>query len=212
MLPHERIAQLFEDLMGCRPSEATLLSMLQMMDRALEPAEQHIRTALFRQPVVHADETGFRVGKQTQWMHTVSDANWTLLNVHPKRGSQAMDELGFFPFYLGDVVHDCWSAYFKDQYRFGHVLCNAHLLRECRGITEHDGHDWSGQMAELPQESWQLARASRSEQVPIPVEVIHAICDYYDDLLAEGKQEWEKNGGSRTPVGADEKERAKLPI
>jgi hypothetical protein len=37
------------------------------------------------------------------------------------------------------VVHDCWPAYFKDQYLFGHTLCNAHLLRECRGITEHDG-------------------------------------------------------------------------
>ncbi|WP_158453641.1 IS66 family transposase [Paenibacillus beijingensis] len=192
MLPLERIAQLFEDLTGYRPSQATLLSSLQTMHQALEQPEQTIRTELFRKPVVHADETGFRVGEQTQWMHTVSDADWTLLGVYSKRGSQAMDELGFFPFYCGGVVHDCLPApYFKDHYHFGHALCNARLLRECRGITEHDGQDWSSRMAELLQESWQLAQTSRKDQSPLSEEVIRAIRDYYDDILAEGENEWE---------------------
>lgn len=190
MLPLERIAQLFEDLTGHRPSEATLLSMLNTMHQQLEQPEQAIRTALFRKSLVHSDETGFRVGEKTKWMHTVSTADWTWLAVHDKRGSQAIDELGLLPFYLGDVVHDCLPSYFKRDYHFAHVLCNAHLLRECKGISEHDGHEWSERMAELLQESWQLAQASRQDNTPIPQEVIRAICDHYDGILEEGKTEW----------------------
>jgi transposase len=72
-------------------------------------------------------------------MHVVSDKDWTLLGVHAKRGSKGMDELGFIPAYIGSVVLDCLPSYFKEYYVFEHVLCNAHLLRECQGIVEHDG-------------------------------------------------------------------------
>ncbi|NHN35489.1 transposase [Paenibacillus sp. S3N08] len=113
--------------------------------------------------------------------------------MHPKRGSQAMDELGFFPFYTGTVVHDCLPAYFKEIYSFDHALCNAHLLRECQGIAEHDGHEWAIQMKELLQESWKLAQSSRQEDIPLPKDVIEGMKDRYDDILESGKTEWEKD-------------------
>ena len=191
MLPLERIAQLFEDLTGYRPSEATLLAKLGRMHQQLEISEHEIRTALFRKPLVHADETGLRVGEKTKWMHTVSDTHWTWLGVHDKRGSQAIDELGLLPFYLGNVVHDCLPTYFKSHYHFGHVLCNAHLLRECKGISEHDGHQWSERMAELLREGWQLVQSTRSDETSISEEIIGAIRDHYDLILEEGKSEWE---------------------
>jgi transposase len=191
VMPLERIAQLFEDLTGYRPSEATLLSSLKAMSNKLATVEQTIRTKLFRKPYVHADETGFRIEGKTHWLHTVSDRDWTLLGVHRKRGSQAMDELGFFPFYQGIVVHDCLSAYFKEFYFFDHALCNAHFLRECQGIAEHDGHTWAVQMKELLQESWKLTQASRQEQVPLPDNVVQVIRERYDRILENGKREWE---------------------
>ena len=80
----------------------------------------------------------------------------------------------------------------KSHYRFGHVLCNAHLLRECKGISEHDNHEWSRRMTELLQEGWQLARTSRQEGTSISKEVIRAICDHYDLILEEGRLEWER--------------------
>ena len=193
MLPLERITRLFADLTGYQPSEATLLSSLQAMFHSLEGAEQTIRTQLFQKPVVHADETGCRIEGKTHWMHVVSDADWTLLGVHPKRGSQGMDELGFFPFYTGTVVHDCLPAYFKEIYSFDHALCNAHLLRECQGIAEHDGHEWATQMKELLQESWKLAQSSRQGCTALPKDVIEDIKDRYDDILESGKGEWEKD-------------------
>ncbi|RXZ80484.1 hypothetical protein EBB07_18190 [Paenibacillaceae bacterium] len=87
-----------------------------------------------------------------------SDEDYTVLHFHAKRGSKAMDEMGFLPRYTGTVLHDCMQGYVKDHYRFDHALCNAHLLRECKGIAEHDHHVWAQQMIDLLQESWQLAR------------------------------------------------------
>lgn len=107
MLPLERIAQLFEDLTGFRPSEATLLSQLRRMNHALEESEQQIKTALFNETVVH--QTRFRVGEKTKWLHTVSNGNWTLLNVHDKRGSQAWMSLASSP--------SIWElSFFRDHY------------------------------------------------------------------------------------------------
>lgn len=193
MLPLERITQLFADLTGYQPSEATLLSSLRTMFHSLEKAEQTIRAQLFQKRVVHADETGCRVEGKTQWMHVVSDGDWTLLGVHPKRGSQGIDELGFFPFYTGTVVHDCLPTYFKEVYSFEHALCNAHLLRECQGIAEHDGHKWAIQMKELLQESWKLAQFARQDPFPLPLDVIEAIKAGYDAILENGKREWDKD-------------------
>jgi len=193
MLPLERITRLFADLTGYQPSEATLLSSLQTMFQSLEGAEQTIRTQLFQKFVVHADETGCRIGGKTHWMHVVSDADWTLLGVHPKRGSQGMDELGFFPFYIGTVVHDCLPVYFKEIYSFDHALCNAHLLRECQGIVEYDGHEWATQMKELLQESWKLVQSSRQDGTVLPKHAIEAMKNRYDDILESGKGEWEKD-------------------
>ncbi|WP_213587791.1 transposase, partial [Paenibacillus sp. J2TS4] len=84
-LPLDRIARLFDDLTGHRPSEASLLSMLETSSDALQPVEQTLIDRLLRQPVVHADETGCRVGGKTQWMHVISDEKHTLLRFHAQR-------------------------------------------------------------------------------------------------------------------------------
>lgn len=193
MLPLERIAQLFSDLTGYRPSEATLLSFLQTMSDSLEGAEQTIRAQLLQKPVAHADETGCRVEGKTQWVHVMSDANWTLLGIHPKRGSKAMDALGAIPAYKGTLVHDCMSGYFREHFFFDHALCNAHLLRECQGIAENDGHEWATRMKELLQESWKLAQTSRQDNIPLSEAAVQAIQQRYDDILEDGKQEWAKD-------------------
>lgn len=190
MLPLDRISRMFAELTGYRPSEATLLASLQTMHRTLASAEDAIRNALSHKPVIHADETGCRIEGKTQWMHVVSDAAWTLLGVHPNRGSKGMDALGFIPSYHGAVVHDCLPAYFKTHYTFSHVLCNAHLLRECQGIMEHDGHQWAQHMKELLQESWALVQSYARKQIPVPADVIEAIEAWYDDILEQGKKEW----------------------
>lgn len=78
LLPLNRIGQLLADLTGYMPCEATLF-YLKMMSTTLESCEQTIRKQLLSSSVVHADETGLRVEGKTNWLHTISSRNLTLL-------------------------------------------------------------------------------------------------------------------------------------
>lgn len=193
MLPLHRIAQLFEDMTTYRPSEGALLSFLHTSFDVLAPIEQTIEERLLTQVKVHADETGCRVEGKTQWMHVLSDETYTLLRLHTKRGTPAIDAIGFLPLYKGTVVHDCMKGYFNEKYAFGHALCNAHLLRECIGIAEHDGHEWAKQMIDLLKESWQLAVTSRQAQTPLQPEIIASLRARYKAILQAGEREWSQD-------------------
>lgn len=192
LLPLERIAQLYADLFGCRPSEATLLGQLQAMSGALGITEADIRQHVRHLPVIHADETGLRIANTIQWMHVASDAQWTYLSIHESRGSKGMDHGGILPTFTGTVMHDCYAAYFKDHYRFKHALCNAHLLRECQGIAEHDGQAWAKEMKTYLTEAWKLAKASRLAGKPLTLDILHEWEQRYDAILRAGESEWEK--------------------
>lgn len=78
---------------------------------------------------VHCDETGLRVVGKLHWMHVASTEQATYLEVHPKRGRQALDEIGILPQRKGVVVHDGYGSY-RQYPDAEHALCNAHHLRE----------------------------------------------------------------------------------
>ena len=199
LLPLERISQLLHDLTGLRPSEATLLNFIQDMSGALDPLLMQIQGQLLDSPVVHADETGFRIAGRGHWLHVISDAHWTLLGVHPSRGKEAIEAIGFLPMYTGIVVHDCFSTYFNVDYRFAHALCNAHLLRECLGIEAYDGQEWAMLIREFQQESWKIIKESRAAGIPLEEEILHDMEQRYDDILAEGRLEWRTTPSTSPP-------------
>ncbi|MNY06532.1 Transposase IS66 family protein [compost metagenome] len=131
-------------------------------------------------------------GKQ-QYLHTHSSEKWTLLHMNAQRCGKAFDEMGVLPTYTGVLVHDCFSSYFKPEFQFAHVLCNAHLMRDCQGIVDHDRHQWADKMKALLQQSWRLAKAARAGHVPLSDEVLTEIEREYDDILALGATEWAKD-------------------
>ena len=93
--------------------------------------------ALMTSPVNNADETGFRVEGALYWLHSVCNADFTYLAVQKKRGEEGMRAIGFLPEYHGVVVSDCLGAYWKFD-NLSHAICNAHILRELKGIHESD--------------------------------------------------------------------------
>ena len=194
LLPLERIGQLFADLTGYRPSEATLLSRLEDMACAVQTnAIPVIREHLRKAPVLHADETGMRVTKQPHWLHVLSDPSWTLLQACSGRVTKAVEEMAILGTFEGIVIHDCYISYFKPQYHFKHALCNAHLMRECQAIAEHDGHAWATEMKELLQLSWKLTKAARAKKQPLCDKVISETLRTYDDILVKAKMECAKD-------------------
>lgn len=135
-IPYDRTGELFRDLFGQPFSEGTLFTTNETCYEALASAEQEIKQGLLNSPVIHCDETGARVEGKTEWLHTVSSEYLTCYSIHPRRGSEAMDEMGILPFYTGIAKHDFWKPYLK--YPCGHSLCNAHHLRELTWVMENE--------------------------------------------------------------------------
>lgn len=147
LLPYNRLKELFSDLFGQPISEGALLAANQTCSEVLVDTEQEIKQKLLNSPVIHCDETGCRVGGKTHWLHTVSTPELTYYSIQPKRGSDAMDEMGILPVYKGIAKHDSWQPYLK--YPCGHSLCNAHHLRELTAIVENESQAWAQQMKDL---------------------------------------------------------------
>ena len=81
------------------------------------------------------DETGFRVAGKLHWVHCARTGKYTLLTVHARRGTQAMEAMGVLPSFAGVAVHDAWAPY--DTYTAPeHQLCCAHALRELQAVTD----------------------------------------------------------------------------
>src|ERR1700722_5536633 len=87
------------------------------------------------------DETGFRIGGKTQWLHIASTIWLTFYRVSPKRGSLLARVTGM-------VVHDHWKPpAFAGRLYYTmtgvlHALCNAHHLRELKALVEIEKEDW----------------------------------------------------------------------
>jgi transposase len=78
---------------------------------------------------VAPDETGWRVGGEPAWLHTLVGPEATAYVIDPTRsGDVAADILGWD--YGGLMIHDGWSPY--DRFTEAlHQQCLNHLLRRC---------------------------------------------------------------------------------
>ena len=150
LLPYERICETFLDLFGRLISKATLVKAVSDCHENLGEVDKKIQELLAGSQVLHVDETGMRVNGIRQWLHVASTEVLTWYGHHRKRGSRATDDLHILPQFAGTMVHDFWASYFK--YPCAHAICNVHLIRELRGISENYGQTWSGQMHDLMHE------------------------------------------------------------
>jgi transposase len=147
LLPWQRTCQLLSDLFGQPIAEGTLPAALQECAAGLQETESAIKQAIRQAEVAHFDETGCYVADQRHWLHTASTARLTHYATHPKRGTQATQEIGILPGFTGTAQHDASASYF--HYPCAHALCNAHHLRELTFIQERMGQAWAGQMKRL---------------------------------------------------------------
>mgnify|MGYP003377639118 CR=1 FL=1 len=144
LLPHERTAQVCEDLFGHRPSAGSIVRSVVKSAAQMEPAVVQIATALSQASVLHADETGVRCAGKTHWLHVASTAALTLYSHSAKRGMEGFGAAGVLPEYSGKLMHDFWGPYDKLEH-CEHLRCNAHLLRELKACAE-DGHKWAAEL------------------------------------------------------------------
>jgi transposase len=183
-LPYERSVEFFEDVFGARISQGTILNATKAAYKNLASFEEHTKEQLIASPVLNSDESSLRIDKDLAWLHSASNDKLTFYQVHEKRGLEAMEAAGILPKFKGTLVHDCWSSYFN--YNFSHALCNAHLLRELKGVIETTDHQWAKQMSDFLRK---VNKANNENEDGVPQSDALAYIDEYEKILALGYQE-----------------------
>lgn len=133
------------DLVGCAVSAGTVISTARRAAAGLEAFTRTAAEKITGAEVAHFDEASLRVAGSLVWVHSASTGRYSLLSAHPKRGTAAMDAAGVLPAFAGLAVHDAWAPYDTYKSVAGHVLCNAHLLRELQAVQDAAaGRAWCG--------------------------------------------------------------------
>src|SRR5450756_2140110 len=115
LLPEKRLAELMADLFGVTMVTATIARVSQDCARRFQEFAAVVRDHVAAAPVKHMDETGFRIGGKTNWLHIASTTLLTFYRVCAKRGSLLANVVGI-------VVHDHWKPYYTMQGVL-HALC-----------------------------------------------------------------------------------------
>jgi transposase len=188
-IPLERTQEILIDLYDHSPGEATIIAACQETEKQVTPVNTAVKEHLIEtDEPVHCDETGLRVEGKLYWTHVASTERATYLEVHPKRGRQALDEIGILPQRKGKVVHDGYSSY--DQYPdVEHVRCNAHHLRELVFIEEQYEQAWADGMLDLLVEIKDAVEGAKKQgQIALTDQQQAAFEARYDQLIARGLQ------------------------
>jgi transposase len=145
-LPVERTAELIADLLGVEVSTGWLCQVQLQAAAKLTGFIGDLKDRLAAEAVLHADETGTRVRTTKHWVHTVCSGLLTLIAVHPKRGRDALEDIGVLGAYAGTLVHDGYASY---DYlgAADHAQCHAHLVRHLKDVGKTDLYQaWTSKM------------------------------------------------------------------
>jgi len=186
MVSLKRVQQLIQTLIGQVLSEATILKYVIQLYHALEAWEQSSIEQLLQMPAMHVDETSLRVNKKNHWIHVCSAGDITLKFLHPKRGLDAIEEIGIIPRYGGVVIHDCWHSYLSYDH-CDHGLCGSHLLRELTFIVESNGYAWASNMKRLLQKTCVIIAKRPSKQ--LTEQEYKNLQKRYRNILTRGEKE-----------------------
>lgn len=132
-LSHGKCQRFFRDVFGIAVSRATSIRSLLRTAKGVESAGEDLRLAVRRAEWVVPDETGWRVGGQSAWLHAFVTRDATCYEIGNRSGEIAGRLLGRD--WSGTLIHDGWSVYDGFEHA-SHQQCLGHLQRRCRELLE----------------------------------------------------------------------------
>jgi transposase len=134
-LSHGKIADLFDQCFGIKITRGAASQIVTRAARRLEPAYAEITEQLKAASHITPDETGWRIGGWSVWLHAwVGDNGATLYRVDPQRSAAVLQTvIGIH--WSGSMTHDGYSSYdrFEDA---AHQQCVDHALRRAHALVE----------------------------------------------------------------------------
>jgi transposase len=161
-VPYRKICDFFTTYCDLEICPATFVRAEQRLTEKALPTYNLLLDVLRRAHVVHADETGWRIGRLNAWLWVFSSKDTTIYVIRRSRGSDVpQDILGSA--FDGYLVVDGLKVY--DVFEVAKGRCNGHLLRRCKELlgtvpTAEQKHVQA--LSDLIQQAIQLAQ--RREQ------------------------------------------------
>jgi transposase len=161
-LSKRKAVDLLRDAFDLVLSVGVIPSLEARTSEALAAPCQEAHDFLKGQPVVHADETGWREQRKKAWLWVAVTTCVTVFLIRTRRWAEAAKDL-LGESFAGLLVSDRWSGYkwVRGKMR---QLCWAHLLRDFHKIAERSG--WASELGgllierthDLFREWWRLKR------------------------------------------------------
>ena len=136
-MSHRGIEEFLADAFNMKVSIGTISNTEARVSEALEEPVEELKTHVQSQPVVGADETGWKVAGRKAWMWVATTATACVFLVRKSRGADVAKEL-LGRFFKGILITDRWKGY--DWIEKGRrQFCWAHLIRDFVKFSERIG-------------------------------------------------------------------------
>ncbi len=178
LLPEDRLVETMADLFGIRLAAATIARMSRRCAERFQGFADAVCARVKAAAVKHLDETGFRIGGKTQWLHIACTLWLVFYRVAPRRGSLLEGVIGI-------VVHDHWKPYYT-MAGVLHALCNAHHLRELQALVEIEKEDWARRMQRLLRRACHAAHLARDRDTPLKPALAGLIRRRFEAIVVQG--------------------------
>jgi transposase len=132
-LSHGKCARVFNTLFGIPIARATSARSILRTARGAESAYAQLRMDIRDSAIVVPDETGWRIGGTSAWLHAFAIDSATCYDIGDRSGDIAERLLGLD--WSGTLIHDGWSVYDRFESAW-HQQCIGHLQRRCERILE----------------------------------------------------------------------------
>jgi transposase len=130
---YRKICDFLATYAALRVAPATFVRAEQRLAELARPTYELLLEALRQSHVVHADETGWRIGRLNAWLWVFSSKEATVYVIRHSRGHDVPEDI-LGPDFDGYLVVDGLKSY--DVLAVAKGRCNGHLLRRCKDLHE----------------------------------------------------------------------------
>ncbi len=134
-MSYGKIACTFDRLFGIELTRGACAQIVLRAGRKLQPVYEQIKEHLKSAEHITPDETGWRIGGHSAWLHVgVAGDGTTCYIIDPQRGADVLAKVIGFD-WAGTMTHDGCAVYdrFVDA---AHQQCVDHALRRARGLED----------------------------------------------------------------------------
>jgi transposase len=185
-IPVRKVPAVLQALTGVRLTQGALTQdALQRTQGPLGAAYESLRATVAQVPVVHTDDTGWRVGGEPAYLMAFEADTVSVYQIRLRHRHEEVQEV-IPAHYDGVMVTDRGRSY--DAQAFDAVRqqkCLAHILRSIREVEATKrgrARAWGTQLKGLLQEAlalWHMRRTGQMTDCKVEAEALHAAITYY---------------------------------